>query len=236
MAHTGYCLSELAGNMVFFVLGNLKPDAVFRIVERHLGCLNHPMPDRQRTAPCLLPTFKVEQQMGLHQSHTIYGAPVGSMHDDNRFAMLLLNNLLGGPGMNSLLNIAIRERRGYAYTVESAATFFSDCGILQIYFGSDACHVKPSIRVIGDIIDKLATKPLSDKALDAAKKQFIGQLVVASDNNEALALAVGKSFLYYNNIDSNKVIASRIAAVTAQQLMDAAALIEPSRASVLTFK
>lgn len=231
-------LSELyvPGNMVFFVLGALKPQAVFRTVEKHLGCLNHPMPRRSRKAPEVLPVFREERQMGLHQAHTIYGAPVCSMHDERRYALLLLNNMLGGPGMNSLLNIAIRERRGYAYTVESAATLFSDCGVLQVYFGSDLCHVKPSIRVIGDIIDRLASKPLTERALDAAKKQFIGQLVVASDNNEALALSVGKSFLYHGKVESNAATAEHIAAVTAPQLMDAASLILPDKASVLTFK
>ena len=223
-------------NMVFFVLGDLKPQQVFRTVERHMGCLNHEIGKRERISPSLQPTFKIEQPVGSHQAHTIYGAPVCSMHDESRYALLLLNNMLGGPGMNSLLNIAIRERRGYAYTVESATTLFSDCGIMQIYFGSDLCHVKPSIRVIGDIIDRLATKPLSDKALDAAKKQFIGQLIVASDNNEALALSVGKSFLYYGHVDCNEIASEHIAAVTPQQLMDAASMIVPERASILTFK
>ena len=144
------------GNMVFFVLGDFKPQAVFRTVERYMGCLNHPMPQRSRKAPVVRPTFRKERDMGLHQAHTIYGAPVCSMHDEQRYALLLLNNLLGGPGMNSLLNIAIRERRGYAYTVESSATLFSDCGVLQVYFGSDLCHVRPSIRVISDTIERLA--------------------------------------------------------------------------------
>ena len=166
----------------------------------------------------------------------IYGAPVCNMHDENRYAMLLLNNLLGGPGMNSLLNIAIRERRGYAYTVESGVTLFSDCGLLQIYFGSDQCHVRRAIKVIGDIIDRLATKPLNELALEAAKKQFIGQLTVASDNHEAFALSAGKSFLYNGRHITNQEVNTRINAVTAQQLMDAAASIHPTRASILTFK
>ena len=96
--------------------------------------------------------------------------------------------------------------------------------------------MKPSIRVISDIIDRLASKPLTERALDAAKKQFIGQLVVASDNNEALALSVGKSFLYHGTVESNAATAAHIAAVTAQQLMDAASMITPDKASILTFK
>lgn len=234
--HTYLSKLYVPRNMVFFVLGNLKQQVVFHTIERYFGCLNHPMPDRKRTAPAIRPTFKTEQTISSHQAHTIYGAPICNMYAECRYALLLLNNLLGGPGMNSLLNIAIRERRGYAYTVESTTSLFSDCGIMQIYFGSDICHVKPSIRVISDIIDRLATKPMTDKALDAAKKQFIGQLVVASDNNEALALSVGKSLLYYDHIDSNETTAEHITSVTPQQLMDAAAMITPDRASILTFK
>ena len=223
-------------NMVFFVLGDLKPNMVFRTVERYMGCLNYSLARLKREAPGALPAFRLEQQIGSHQAHTIYGAQVCSMHDDNRYAVLLLNNLLGGPGMNSLLNVAIRERRGYAYTVEAGSALLSDCGIMQIYFGSDLCHVKASVRVIGDIISRLADTPMSAKALDAAKKQFIGQLIVASDNNEALALSVGKSFLYYGHVDDNEVTAERIASITPQQLMDAAAMITPDKASVLTFR
>lgn len=224
-------------NMVFFIVGNYKqPSRLFNIVERHFGSLNHQLTKHQRVAPAILPAFDTTQQFGTHQSHTIYGAPVCNMHDENRYAMLLLNNLLGGPGMNSLLNIAIRERRGYAYTVESGVTLFSDCGLLQIYFGSDQCHVRRAIKVIGDIIDRLATKPLNERALEAAKKQFIGQLTVASDNHEAFALSAGKSFLYNGRHVTNQEVNTRINAVTAQQLMDAAASIHPTRASILTFK
>lgn len=150
--------------------------------------------------------------------------------------MLLLNNMLGGPGMNSMLNIAIRERRGYAYTVESSISLFSDCGLMQIYFGSDSKHVAPSIKLISSIINDLASSPVSEKALDAAKKQFIGQLLVSSDNNEALALSMGKSFLYYGHVADNEETTAHIMDVTPSQIMEAAAIISPTQASTLTFE
>ena len=223
-------------NMVFFVLGNYKESMVFHVVERYFGSLCHPLSKPVRMQPQQLPPFNIRQTIGSHQAHTIYGAPIFSMYDHRRYAMLLLNNMLGGPGMNSMLNIAIRERRGYAYTVESSISLFSDCGLMQIYFGSDSKHVAPSIKLISSIINDLASSPVSEKALDAAKKQFIGQLLVSSDNNEALALSMGKSFLYYGHVADNEETTAHIMDVTPSQIMEAAAIISPTQASTLTFE
>lgn len=223
-------------NMVFFVLGNYKESMVFHVVERYFGSLCHPLSKPVRMQPQQLPPFDIRQTIGSHQAHTIYGAPIFSMYDHRRYAMLLLNNMLGGPGMNSMLNIAIRERRGYAYTVESSISLFSDCGLMQIYFGSDSKHVTPSIKLISSIINDLASSPVSEKALDAAKKQFIGQLLVSSDNNEALALSMGKSFLYYGHVADNEETTAHIMDVTPSQIMEAAAIITPGHASTLTFE
>ena len=105
-----------------------------------------------------------------------------------------------------------------------------------IYFGSDSKHVAPSIKLISSIINDLASSPVSEKALDAAKKQFIGQLLVSSDNNEALALSMGKSFLYYGHVADNEETTAHIMDVTPSQIMEAAAIISPTQASTLTFE
>ncbi len=221
-------------NMVFFALGNLRHDAVARTAERYLGQLHHPLCRMERKAPAIVKPFHHTRGIESHQAHTIYGAPACSMHDERRYAMSLMSNILGGPGMNSLLNVAIRERRGYAYTVESSLALLSDCGLLTIYFGSDEEHVAPSKRIIAGTIDRLAAKPLTDRALDAAKKQYTGQLRVASDSHESRIIAAAKSMLYYGRVGSREETAQRIAAITAQQLQDAAATIAPHLASTLT--
>ena len=223
-------------NMAFFVMGNLSTERVFRMAEKYLGVLNHGINRIQRIAPDAITPFRQSINIDAHQAHTVIGTQIFNMYDERRFAMSLLNNIIGGPGMNSMFNVAIRERRGYAYTVESSATLMTDCGLFEIYFGSDEQNVNRCLKLIGNIIDNLATKSLGDKALDAAKKQYIGQLRVANDNNESLAMSIGKSFLYFDRISSTEEISERIMALSASDIMDAAALITMPRCSILTMK
>ncbi len=223
-------------NMAFFAMGNIKSDRLFLIAEKHMGMLNHKLERTPRIAPEEVPIFNKTTNIDSHQAHTIVGKKIFSMYDERKYAALLLNNILGGPGMNSLLNVAIREKRGYAYTVESSISLLSDCGIFQIYFGSDNKHVSPSLRIINRTIEDLASKPLSEKALQAAKRQYLGQLLVSSENKEAMALSLGKNYLYYNNIMSDNELSERIKAVTPTQIMDSAAMLSPSSCSILTLK
>lgn len=223
-------------NMVFFALGDIKSDRLFRIAEKYLGVLNHSLERTVRTTPIEVPTFNKVINIDSHQAHTIMGRQVFSMYDNRKYAMSLLNNIIGGPGMNSLLNVAIREKRGYVYTVESSLSLLSDCGIFQIYFGSDERHIAPSLKIIHRIIEDLATSPLSEKTLQAAKRQYLGQMLVSSENKEATALSLGKNFLYHNSIMTDGELAERINAITAQDLMDCASLLNPSSCSILTLK
>lgn len=223
-------------NMVFFATGNIKSDRLFRIAEKYLGVLNHKLERATRTMPVDTPVFRKTVNIDSHQAHTIIGKKIFSMHDERKYAAFLLNNIIGGPGMNSLLNVAIREKRGYVYTVESSLSLLSDCGLFEVYFGSDERHVAPSLKIIGHIIEELASKPLSEKALLSAKKQYLGQLLVSGENKESMALSIGKSFLFHNCIMSDGELAERINALTPQQLMDCAALLAPSDCSILTLK
>lgn len=222
-------------NMVFFSLGDINFDKLCRMVEKHFGGMNHSLNRSKRITPTYPEKFEKKVSIDTHQSHTIYGAPTFGMFDSRKYAMALLNNMLAGPGMNSLLNIALREKRGYVYTVDSASTMFTDCGIFTIYFGCDNNHVKPCLRLISDNITRLAETPLSHKALDMIKRQYVGQLLVSNDNRENVALALGKSFLYFNRISQVNEVTERIDAVTPQQIQEVAALICRNNASILTF-
>ena len=223
-------------NMVFFAMGDIKSERLFRLVEKYLGVLNHSLQRAERMTPDIVPAFNKTINIDSHQAHTIIGKQMFSMYDERKYASFLLNNILGGPGMNSLLNVAIREKRGYAYTVESSMSLMSDCGLFQIYFGSDHRHVAPSLRIINRVIEDLATKPMSEKALQAAKRQYLGQLLVSNENKEAVALSLGKSFLYHNRVMTDGELSERINGITAQELMDCATLIAPATCSILTLK
>ena len=183
----------------------------------------------------LAPQHKVVD-LGLHQSHTIVGARVPGMYDEQRFAFALLNNILGGPGMNSLLNVSLREKRGLVYTVESSLVTFTDCGMIQIYLGCEQDKLKKALRLIGTTIDTLAQSPLSERRIDAYKRQYCGQMLVASDSAEVTAMAAGRGLLYYGDVSTLKENIDCIQSVTPAQLQQAAQAITLDHCSMLTFR
>ena len=173
----------------------------------------------------------IVMQKNTHQAHVMIGTQAYDVNDDRRMPLYLLNNMLGGPGMNAKLNLALREHNGLVYTVESTMVAYGDTGTWSIYFGCDEHDVKRCLRLVRKELDKFMQKPLSDAQLKAAKKQIKGQIGVACDNRENFALDFGKSFLHYGwekNVDRlyeqvDEITAAQIQAV-AQELFDKARL------------
>ena len=169
----------------------------------------------------------IVMQKNTHQAHVMIGTRAYDVNDDRRMPLYLLNNMLGGPGMNAKLNLALREHNGLVYTVESSMVSYGDTGTWSIYFGCDEHDVKRCLRLVRKELDKFMQKPLSDAQLKAAKKQIKGQIGVACDNRENFALDFGKSFLHYGwekNVDRlyeqvDEITAAQIQAV-AQELFD----------------
>ena len=169
----------------------------------------------------------IVMQKNTHQAHVMIGTRAYDVNDDRRMPLYLLNNMLGGPGMNAKLNLALREHNGLVYTVESTMVAYGDTGTWSIYFGCDEHDVKRCLKLVRKELDKFMQKPLSDAQLKAAKKQIKGQIGVACDNRENFALDFGKSFLHYGwekNVDRlyeqvDEITAAQIQAV-AQELFD----------------
>ena len=223
-------------NMAFFSVGPERPDRVFSMAERYLGGMNHAMSPVSRQVPAPVEPFKRVISIGTHQAHTIVGAPVPDMSHPLRYALMLLNNILGGPGMNSLLNVELRERRGYVYTVESTLSMLSDCGWMEIYLGCDPDDVRSSLRVIERITSRLSQDLLPVRRLDAYKQQYCGQLVVAADSTEFMAMRAGRGLLYHGQVTTIDETIDRIQAVTPEQIAQAAAFLHADRLSSLTFQ
>lgn len=222
------------GNMVLFAVGSIPEEKMFRLSERYFASMHHSLCRNARETPCRLPVFSETRTIESHQAHTIVGVPTFGMHDSRKYALLLLNNMLGGPGMNSTLNVAIRERRGYAYTVESSVSLFSDCGMFSVYFGSDERHVKKCLQLIDSEVARIASGGLRPSSLEAAKKQFAGQLLVSSESLEAYALSLGKGILNFGHADTVNEIAACIQRVTMDEIASVAASIQ-GNCSTLTF-
>ena len=214
--------------MVFFSLGSMPFDKVMRCAERYFGALEDASDVRQRVSPQTIQPFAERISCDTHQAHVVWGRRTYNLYDNLRLPMLLMNNILGGPCLNSLLNVALREQRGYVYTVESAVTNYTDTGIFSIYFGTDVRHVEKCMQRVRKVLDDVKSTYLTEARLAAAKKQYLGQLLVAEDNNEGLALAIGKGFLRHGAILSSEEQKRRIESISidsmrqvAQEMLDA---------------
>ena len=195
--------------------------------EMEAGDANHKVQSSKFNVQSKVAGQTIVMQKNTHQAHVMIGTHAYDVNDDRRMPLYLLNNMLGGPGMNAKLNLALREHNGLVYTVESTMVAYGDTGTWSIYFGCDEHDVKRCLRLVRKELDKFMQKPLSDAQLKAAKKQIKGQIGVACDNRENFALDFGKSFLHYGwekNVDRlyeqvDEITATQIQAV-AQELFD----------------
>ncbi len=208
-------------NMVFFSMGRTDFKKIIRLIEKYASSVPSCEIIKHRKTPLPVTNCKaVTENHDTHQAHVLMGSRGYSLHDKNRLALYMVNNILGGPGMNSRLNLALRERHGYVYSVESTLTSYTDTGVFAIYFGSDPKNRDKCIRLIDKELALLRNKKMTSLQLNAAKKQLMGQLGVSVDNRENLALAVGKSFLHFNKFESLEEVNKRIEALTAKQLLE----------------
>lgn len=179
----------------------------------------------------------IVMQKNTHQAHVMIGTRAYDVNDSRRMPLYLLNNMLGGPGMNAKLNLALREHNGLVYTVESTMVAYGDTGIWSIYFGCDEHDVKRCLRLVRKELDKFMQKPLSEAQLKAAKKQIKGQVGVACDNRENFALDFGKSFLHYGwekNVDR---LYEQVDEITTEQIQAVAQeLFDKDRLTTLIFR
>ncbi|GHT53639.1 peptidase M16 [Bacteroidia bacterium] len=230
-------------NMVFYFYGKTPFTKIVRLAEKyfatnrdrnhnhdhdhdcahahdHCHCgLDPQSPAKTRNTPPLIPAVKKKVAKDLHQTHTIIGSQGVGLHDKRKMGMYLLNNLLGGPGMNSRLNLLLREKYGLVYTVGSGLGAYSDTGVFDIYFACDPGDLDRCTSLIHKELKKLRDTALSTSQFQSAVKQLKGQLGVASDNKENTALGLGKGFLHFDRYDSLAEVYRRIDALSPAQLL-----------------
>ena len=240
-------------NAIFFAYGDIDFKKLVRLLkksflseERTVKSEKFNSPEAQTQFNIQHSTFNTQHsfegqtivmQKNTHQAHVMIGTQAYDVNDDRRMPLYLLNNMLGGPGMNAKLNLALREHNGLVYTVESTMVAYGDTGTWSIYFGCDEHDVKRCLRLVRKELDKFMQKPLSDAQLKAAKKQIKGQIGVACDNRENFALDFGKSFLHYGwekNVDR---LYEQVDEITAEQIQAVAKeLFDKDRLTTLIFR
>ena len=179
----------------------------------------------------------ITHHRGTHQAHVMIGTRGYRYDDPRRLKLYLLNNILGGPGMNARLNLSLRERRGLVYTVESTMVCYGDTGLWSIYFGCDHHDVKRCLRLVRTELDRMMQKPLSARQLSAAKRQLKGQIAIACDNREQFALDFGKSYLHHGQERNLEALYRHIDTITAEEIQQTACeLFAADRLTTLIFK
>ena len=210
------------GNMVFFVQGQYDFKKIIRLVEKYLSDIPDVRVENRRTPPPLYMPEHLTVPRDTHQAHVMIGSRGYNAYDDKRTALYLLNNVLGGPGMNSKLNVSLRERRGLVYNVESNLTSYTDTGAFCIYFGTDVDDMDTCLKLTYKELKRMRDVKMTSSQLAAAKKQLIGQIGVASDNFENNALGMAKTYLHYHKYESSELVFKRIEELTAEQLLEVA--------------
>ena len=224
-------------NVVLFVYGNIPFSRIVMWTERFTANIPAGCANKSRTAPLPYVPRQVETIRHTHQTHVMLGCVGYPSGDKRRTGLYLLNNMLGGPGMNSRLNLALRENLGLVYNVESNLINYTDTSVFNIYFGTDTNEADCCIELTVKELDRLREKPLSTLQLSAAKKQLIGQVGVASDNFENTALGMAKTYLHYGEYEGTEALYHRVEALTAKELWDIAnELFGRDNLSVLTYR
>lgn len=223
------------GRMVFFHSGPTDPEKVFNLADKYFRGLTRPDTALDRAVPPVNAPFeRINDSRESFQAHTIIGTRIPGLLDPGRLDIALLANILGGPGMNSLLNVALRERHGLVYSIDASTSLMSDNGLLTIYFGCDPDDVKRCLRLTERVVSSLTDTAISERKLEAAKRQFIGQLTVGSVNSEQVAISMGRSALYRGYARTLSETIEGINTITPDRLLSAAQSLRHS--SRLTLK
>ena len=223
-------------NMIFFVMGNYTIEQVIREVEKRTSDIAAVPVVLHRQQPPFTPVKRLDVSKRSHHAHVMMGGRAYDGQSTKRVALNLINNMLGGPGMNSRLNIALREHRGLVYEIESNYTPYTDIGTFSIYFGCDHDDAERCIELVFKELKQFREQRLSDSQMRAAKKQLIGQIGVSSDNNENNALGMAKTFLHYNRFITSEEAFHNIELLTSNLLQDVAQeILMESNLSILHY-
>ena len=223
--------------MVISSVGNISEEKLFKMVEAFFGDI--PIQEIKPKAEVDLTIYKpkiISKNIAQHQSHCLIGTRAYGAKDKKARSLILLNNILGGPGLNSRLNLGIREKYGYTYSIESNYHLYSDTGIFSIYFGTDKRHLKKVKNLIYKECDRFINTPLTERQLSKAKRQLLGQFYISQENNCSLMLSMAKSLSVHNEVDTVSDVRAKIEGISSEDIQTIAqAVFNKDQFSILEF-
>ena len=223
--------------MVISSIGDIPFDKLVRMIERYFGDIPSEEVPLVRVRPELYIPQRKEIEMETYQNHCVIGNVAYNYTQDDRLVLSLLVNMLGGSGMNSRLNLNIREKHGLAYNIEASYTPYSDTGVFTVYFGCDSQYLKKCMKLCQKEMTLFCEQILGQKQLRKAKNQMIGQMILSSENHENMMLSMGKSFLVFGKLDDLETICTEVEHITPELMQKVAQdIFAADKQSVLIYK
>ncbi|TXB65191.1 insulinase family protein [Vicingus serpentipes] len=229
--------NHATNKIIFSIVGDFTEKKVKTIINKYL---NQPL--KTSSSKARIPfkdytVFNQELEKENYQAHCMIGNVAYSSKDKNNTGFILLNNILGGPAMNSRLNMGIREKYGFTYNIESSYTSYTDSGLFSIYLGTDTKHLNKSIDLVHKELKNLRTKKLSSSQLQKAKQQLIGQITLSEESKVNVMLGMGKSLLFFNKVDSLETVYAKINKLTTENILEIAnEVFDKDKLSSLIYK
>ena len=225
-----------ADNISISSVGNIKLDKFIRLCDKYFGVEFEKNTAKKRHPFIGYNTVQSEIKRDTHQVHTMIGNLAYDMHNEKRRGLILLNNVLGGQGLNNRLNLNIREKYGLTYSIESNFIPYTDTGIFQVYFSAEKKFHSKIVKLIHKEFAKLRDRELGTNQLHLAKQQLKGHIALAQENRVGLMLALGKSILLFDKVDTNVEIFEKIDAITSTEVQSIAnEILVEDKFSSLTF-
>jgi len=223
--------------IVLSSVGSITMTKFIRLAEKYFGHIPEKNRSKERFSIYnYVPETRIVQK-DTFQAHCIIGNLAPDIYSPKRMPMVLLSNILGGQSMNSRLNMALRERNGMAYNVEAGYTGYFDTGQFSVYFGTDKENLDQAQNLVNKELRKMKEIPMGILQLSRAKKQMIGQLAISAETHEDLMLSIGKSYLFFNKVDTLESIFEKIEQITSSEIIELAnEIFEESQNSILIFQ
>lgn len=222
--------------IVVAIAGNYTPSQIERWSKKIFGRI--PSNKTAREPEIIKPTRALDNivKKPIHQAHYMLGGQTFGYFDERKTGMLLLNNMLGGMGMSSILNLGVREKYGIAYTIESNFTMYKDTGHINIYLGTDEDKLPKAVRLVHKELDKLRQQRFTETQLQRAKQKFKGQIALAEENRMSMIIAEAKNILDYDRIVTLEEVFAKIDTVSTRDIQDLAIeFLDPKRLLSLAF-
>ena len=208
--------------MVFFSFGKTPFSKVVKLLEKHFNIIQPPIKPKERLAPVLATPVTNILEKNTTQTHLVLGWNTFNMFNPNRYALYLLNNILGGGSINSRLSRSLREKNGLVYNIESNISLYSDTGFYSIYFAGDPKNREKCLRLIKKELKSIMEKELTPMQLTVAKRQWKGQLGISAEMNENNALSMAKNYLHHKRFIDIEEVFSKVDAISAEQIKNLA--------------